>query len=424
MKRLLLALLCVFWPIFASASSLEEAEAALRRGQTDAALSFAQSHRPTDGAETIRRLWVLGVAYNRQNRPRAAIDPLNRLVALAPAQSEFRLELALSLIRAGQSERARYHLGLAQGADLAPAVRARVESEIDTIDKSRNWQGYIRFAIAPESNAARRTAAEIISLGGFTFRLVPGARAQPATGVELGFGLAAMPRLSDDLRARLSVDASTRLFRGRAPDDLTLRAGAALLHFGDRGRQLSAEVFTSRRWLDNQHYSQSLGVEFRHSRLIGNRANLTVSAQRERLHYRQPAYIVDRTAVGLQFVHATTAQLQLHASARAEVRHSQNQLAAGHAIGVTIGGQYSFTGGLRAGLTLSQDYNTFPGLHPLFGVRRTDRKSAATLQINNQNWSRFGFSPVLKIAYERQHSSIVVNSYSNLSASVSLTRAF
>jgi len=424
MKRILLALVLVLWPLAALSSPLETAERAMQAGQTDEALRLMQTYQPADRAETVRQLWVLGVAYNRLNRPRAAIAPLDRLVALAPAQVGYRLELALALLRAGQSDRARYHFGLATGANLPPAIRARVQSEIDKIDSSKTWQGYFRFAVVPESNAARRTAAETVSLGGLTFNLQPTARAQPATGAEIGFGFAALPRLSDNMRARVGFDVQARLFDGHAPDDVILRASAGLLHFGDRGRQFSAELFAANRSLDQAIYSRSRGVELRHSRLIGTKSNLSASLVQEHLTYIRPTYEVDRTGFSLQLIHAATPQLQIYAAGRAETRHSANKLAAGEAYGLSLGGQYSFKGGLRAGLTLSYDENTYTGLHPLFGGRRVDKKTAATVQFNNQTWSRFGFSPVLKIGVERQRSSIVVNSYENITASIGLTRSF
>ncbi|MDR7124470.1 surface lipoprotein assembly modifier [Pseudotabrizicola sp. 4114] len=424
MKLSLLALILCLFPFVAMTSPLDSAEQAMQSGQTEKALALVHAYQPTDRAGSIRKLWVLGVAYNRLNRPRAAIAPLDRLVALAPAKADFRLELALALLRAGQSDRARYHFTLASGAGLQPALQARVQAEIDKIDTSKDWQGYLRFALVPESNAARRTAAETVSLGGLTFRLQPGAQAQSAVGAELGFGLAALPKLSDNLRARLAFDVQGRTFDGRAPEDVTLRIGAGLLHFGDRGRQFSADVFAAHRWLDTSVYSRSHGIDLRHSRLVGAKTNVTTLFVHERLSYVQPSYDVNRTAISFQVSHIATPQIQLLAAARAERRHSANQLAAGQAFGLSLGGQYSFSGGLRAGLMLSYEHDSFVGVHPLFGVRRVDHKSAAMVQINNQNWSHRGFSPVLKIGVERRRSSIVINSYQNLTASIGLTRSF
>ncbi len=424
MKLLLLVLVLLLSPLSVAASPLAAAERAMQAGQSQDAVDLVARYRPATHGETIRRLWILGVANNRLNRPRAAIEPLDKLVAMVPGHLEFRLELALALLRAGQTERARYHFAQAKAATAQPAIQARVQVEIDKIDSSKNWQGYFRFAIVPESNAVRRTAAETVSLGGLIFNLQPGAQAQPALGVELGFGLAALPRLSDDLRGRFAFDVLTRAFDGRAPDDTILRVSAGVLHFGDNGKQGAFEVFATQRWLDQAAYSRSLGITLRHARLIGAQTNLAASITHERLNYLHPAYRVDKSSIEAKLIHNATPQLQLSAGVHAEHRLSANTSASGRAYGFSLGGQYSFAGGLRAGLVASFDHNKYDGIHALFGVRRVDRKSALMVQINNQNWSHKGFSPVLRLGFERQRSSIVVNSYQNLTASIGLTRSF
>lgn len=424
MTRLILLLCLLFAPVPGSAATIDAAERALRDGQTDRALAMAETYQPADHAEALRRLWVIGVGYNRQGRPRAAIAPLNSLVAADPANVAYRLELAFALRRAGQDARARYHLDLTRGADLPPQLDARVQAEIDDIDRSRSWQGYVRFALVPESNAARRTAAETVNLGGLRFRLLPNAREQSATGAELGFGISALPKLSDNLRARIGVDVFARVFDGNIPDDKILRGAAGLLHLGDQGRQITADVFATRRWLDDQLYSDSQGIDLRFSRVFAGKVNALGSLTQERITYDRPFYTVDRTAASVQLVHATTAQLQLRAILRAETRDSRNALAAGQAYGVSIGAQYIFAGGLRASLLLSQDHDSFDGVHPLFGVRRKDEKRAATLFLTNQNWSFRGFAPVLKLGIEDQKSTVVLNSFRNTTASLSLTRSF
>ncbi len=424
MWRALSILLICLWPWAVGATPLDEAEQAILQGRAAAAIPMLERYSPQTRTEALRRLWMLGVANNRAGRAQAAVEPLAKLVAQVPESAAFRLELAGALLRAGQSERARYHLEQVKGTDLPPAVQAQVQAQLDRMQKPKAWQGYFRFALVPESNAAHRTQAEVVNLGGLVFDLAPGARQQAANGVELGFGLAALPRLSDGLRARFGVDVHARIFDGRAPNDVTARASAGLLHFGDAGRQISAEVFASQRWLDDVLYSRGRGVGLSYGRVLGARTRLTLGAQHELLDYRSGAYGVNRSAASLQLAYAASPQLMLRGALRAEHRTSSYTQAAGAAMGASIGGDYLFAGGLRLGLDLSYDHNAYDGRHPLFGVQRVDEKWAATVQLTNQNWNYRGFAPVLKLGAEQQDSSIVLNSYRNLSASVGITRAF
>ncbi|MCR8825425.1 surface lipoprotein assembly modifier [Pseudosulfitobacter koreensis] len=412
------------WPQSGHAFTLDAAEKAVLDGQAAQVIPQLEAYAPKSQTEALRRLWILGVANARAGRPDAAVAPLSKLVAQVPANPMFRLELAGALVASGQHKRARYHLEQVKGADLPPQVQTQVQNQIDRLERSKNWQGYFRFALTPESNAARRTQAETVNLGGLVFNINPNAREEPATGVELGFGLAALPMIGERTRARFGIDAQARLFDGRAPDDVFLRATAGIVHFDQSGRRLTADVFATQRRLDNSTYTRSQGLALGYGFALGQRARLSFGVQHEQLSYVQSAYDVRRAAANVQLAYAASAQLVLRAGARFENRSSAYSLAAGHAQGLSIGGDYTFVGGLRVGLDLSYDHNDFDGIHPLYGVQRMDRKTAATVHITNQNWSYRGFAPVIKFGVERQNSNIVINSYRNVSTSLGVTRSF
>lgn len=407
-----------------AATPLTRASQAMAQNDPAAAIALLEGYQPATGEEQAQRLWTLGVAYNRTGQFRAAIPPLDRLVALYPANTVFRLELAFALIGADQSARALYHLEQAKGAGLSPPVLARVQGEIDKLSQPKFWQGYFRFAIIPESNAARRTAAEFVNFSGLTFTLLPAARQQAATGVDIGFGLSALPRISDNLRAQFSLDASGRLFDGKAPDDVNLRLGAALVSFGDFNTRISGGVFGTRRWLDRQAYSESNGVTLTFGRAFGQRTYLSARAEYEQIDYVQANYSVQRRAMDVTLRYAATPQMVLRVGARAEQRNSAFVQAAGTLVGASVGGDYTFKGGLRLGLDVAFEHNRFDGLHTLFAIPREDRKWTANLRVTHQNWSYKGFAPVLTIGVEKQNSSIVLNTFENVGASIGFTRSF
>lgn len=184
--------------------ALARAEAQVNAGDYGTAISALRDMGTQAVREAeLRRLWALSMAHVRQGRPRAAQPFLDRLVSLAPDAVTYRLELANALEAAGQPERARYHYALARGAALPPPLATEVTRRIDRIDRARVWEGNFRFAIVPESNPAKRTASDTILIGDLPFKLKDGSRAQPARGIELGLGLAALPQLGPDLRLRL-----------------------------------------------------------------------------------------------------------------------------------------------------------------------------------------------------------------------------
>ena len=97
-------------------------------------------------------------------------------------------------------------------------------------------------------------------IGDLPFKLKDGSRAQSARGIELGLGLAALPRLGPDLRLRLGAALDARLYEEVAPDDVQARAELGLLHFGDRNRRLGAGITLRKRWIDGEAYANTRGV--------------------------------------------------------------------------------------------------------------------------------------------------------------------
>lgn len=425
MRAVLFALALCLLPLDGAAQGIGGAERALAAGRVAEALALAEAARPTDPDAEIRRLWVLVTGYARQGRPRAAIAPLERLVALRPDEARFRLELASALAESGQDERARYHFDLARGAEALSATdRANINARIDALDKRKRWEGHFRLALIPESNAEKRTGAERVTIGGLNFGINPNARERAATGLDIGFGLTALPVLGPDLRGQIGFRLDGRLFDGKASDDVTLRIGAGLIRFADRGQRFSAEVFANRRWLADRPYTRAAGVELGYARRLSERSSLGVTLLGDRTDYIGTPFHTDRGAVHVNAVHLVSSQLLLRGGLRFETRKSANAGLAGQASGVSLGAQYLFTGGLRVALDLHFDRNAFDGVHPLFGLRRIDRRGQAMVQITNTNWNYAGFAPVLKLGYERQKSTIVLNDYRNLSASIGFTRSF
>ncbi|WP_204318821.1 surface lipoprotein assembly modifier [Pseudooceanicola aestuarii] len=411
-----------------AAAVLARAEAQINAGSPATAIAALQALGPrSDRATELRRLWALAVAHVRAGRPRAALPQLERLVSLAPGNATYRLELATALERAGQEARARYHFDLSRGADLPAALAQEVDRRIDRIDRARTWEGRFRIALAPESNAARRTAAETVTLGSLPFRLNPAARARPAQGLDLGLGVTALPRLSPDLRLRLGLDLDARIYDGGAPDDLRLRGELGLLHLGDRRHRLGGGLLLDRRWIDGAPYSRSAGGYLTWGRALdaAGRSDLSLTLLRDRIHHDgAPGRDFTRSLAALRLTRVVTPRLQLRAGLRLEHRDSATGSEAGQGGGITLGGQYAFRGGLLADLELDFARMDRDAADAFFGIRRRDRTGTLTLRLTHRDWTLAGFAPVLEVQAERQRSSNAIYSFDNRRASLGLTRRF
>lgn len=416
-----LALLVSMPPLYAD--SLAQGEVLVRDGNYAAGLKQLEGYQPSSTATERRALWARAVAHMKLGQPAAALPLLERLVAQVPQHALYRLELAVALGQLGQRERALYHIDLARGAGLAPAVDRRVAAYARALENPKTISGHFNLAIVPETNAARRSSASEVELFGLPFVINPDARAKPATGLEIGAGVVASPQLAPGLRAQLGFSTQLRLFDGKAPDDYVTRLFAGVIHGHLETGQSRAQLFTTQRQLDKSKYARSIGVTLAHARRLTPSTRLDGALTFEDTTYRTGAEI-RRNFAAVGVTHVVNPQLELSFGARVEHRNSPKATLAGRLVGFRVGGQYRFEGGLQLGLNLDHERNKFDGVNTLFGVARDDRRTTARLELSNSQWNWNGFSPVFRVTSERQSSTIIVNEFKNLGASFGITRRF
>lgn len=436
LRSLALTLLCAAvlaaqgpnWVAAQVADPIARAESQVEAADYGAAIAALRAMGPlADRDRELRRLWALAIAHQRSGRPRAALPLLEKLVSLAPENVTYRLELGAALERAGQTDRARYHYDLSRGAGLEPALAQEVGRRIDRLDRDKSWEGSFSLALAPESNAARRTAAETIVIGDLPFQLNPNSRAQPAQGLDLGLGFAALPRIGTDLRLRLGAGVEARLYDGAAPDDIQARAELGLLHLGDRSRRIGAGLTLGRRWIDGAPYSVSRGVYLSWGQALdaAARTNLSVTLIRERTAYdRRNVGDATRTILSARLARLVTPQLQVHLGLQVERTDSPTASEAGQGAALTIGARYAFRGGLLADLEVGLGRQERDGPDSLLGIVREDDRQSIDLRLTHRDWAVGGFAPVLELGVERQRSTNTLYSYDNRRASIGLTRKF
>ncbi len=407
----------------AFAESLRRAEAQIRAGAPNEAIALLRDYQPATPEAQVRMLWVLGVANMRLNQPAAALPHLERLVALAPRAPQFRLELAAALGRLGQTERALHHIEIARSAGLPEAIDRRAAEFAQRLENPKVLSGHVSVAIVPESNPVRRTSATVVNLGGLPFQINPNSRAQSATGLELSAGVLASPQLAPGLRGQLGFSVQGTFYNGKAPDDYSGRVYAGLIHGFLETGQSRGQVYVSRRFIDKRPQADTLGVMLGHARRLTPSTRVDGSVTHERVRYTSGLRMT-RNAARASVTHVLNPQLDLTFGARLEKRMSQRSDIAGNLQGVSLGGRYRFEGGMQVGVNLDYERNRFEGVHPLFGIPRHDTRAGARLDLSNSQWNWNGFAPVLRLSYERQRSTIIINEFSNFGASLGVTRQF
>ena len=406
---------------------LLQTEAQINSGDNAAALVTLLSLRTSDDRLELRRLWAVAIAYIRDNRPRAALPFLEELVSRAPDNVTYRLELAATLQRIGQIDRAKYHYELTRGAELDAAVAQEVDRRIDTIHREKSWEARVEIAVAPESNPARKTAAETVNIGGLEFQLSEESRAQPAQGIDLGLGYTALPRMNDNLRLRLGLNFDGRLYDGQAPDDIQVQAEFGLLLFGDRDRRLSASGTIARRWYDGRSYSETIGGYITASQTFGKgqRTRITGVARHERTKFDElNNYLSKTTSLSVQVERIMTPRWQVRLGLSAEQTVTPLMFESGVTQAWSLGSQYAFDGGLLIDVSIKEARTKKDGLDPLFGQLRRDQRSTVGLKILHRRLNFQKLAPFAEIEFDRQKSNSAIFSYDNTRVGLGLTARF
>jgi len=381
--------------------------------------SVAQAQTPAPFARAV--------ALMDAGQPAAAVGILDALVSSEPGNPAYRLALARGLLATGQRDRARFHLAQARGAPgMSPADRARLDQLLHRIEGGKTYEAWVRLAIVPESNPGQRMDADSFLLGGLEFKVKPGAPAPAATGVNIAFGGALLPRIgASGLRLRLGGGVDARLFERSALNDVIVRGELGVQGTTAAGAAWGITGYGVQRTTGGATYGRAIGLRADWAKAVGQSSQIRVRAEVERWHH--PVLTGQdgvRRGLSLSWTRAVRPDVLVRAGVFGQIAGGRTAANAGRSIGASVGVQKLFAGGLVLGLDVTHLRSRRDGPDPLFGVVRQDRRTSVTARAMHRTVSLHGFAPVLELGMDRQSSTIVLNGYRNARLSLGLSRDF
>lgn len=366
------------------------------------------------------------LALEAEGQSEAAIRALDRLVSAAPNDLTYRLALARSLLRHKEPARARFHLLQARAApDLTPEDRAALTRVLARLEGGKPREGWLRFALVPESNPGSRTSALSIDLGGQSWQLDPTARAKAATGLSLGFGGALTPQIREGLRLRLGASLEAKLFEDESLTDIFLRGEAGLQGLTPRGLNWRGGLTATWRHAGGESYGRAFGLQGELSQSLGRASHLRLRAEIDRWrHPRHSAQDGTRATVSAMLIHAWRPDLLLRAGVFLHRNEARADWETVSAAGLTLGAQRAFESGLVLGAEISQSRMRRAAPAPLFAETRRETRSSLALRVLHRHVSVKGFAPALELGFDRQRSTVSLYDYRNLRLSLGFTREF
>lgn len=401
------------------------AEAARERRDFDTAKAAYQalSQDPDSEIRTEARFRLgMMLADDLKQYAQAALE-FRRILDDKPETARVRLELARMQASLGNMAAARKELRAAQAAGLPASVEQLVRFYSRALDRNKPFGGSMEIAIAPDSNINRATRSDTLGTVIGDFTLDDDAKARSGIGLDLqGQGYARL-RIAQELD--VLARASTRATLYREPDfnDVTVSVQAGP-QYRWNGNQLTLSVGPSWRWYGGDPYSETIGGTLGWQRPLGKRAQIRLDGGVTHVHNKrnalQTAY--DYTvSVGVD--RALSARfgggLQLY-GLREAARDPGYSLVSGGASAyvfreidrTTLVGALSYS-------RLEADARLF-----LYPERRKENRYGASLAATLRALRLGSFAPLVRVKWERNHSSIEIYDYRRVSAEFGVTSAF
>ncbi len=352
----------------------------------------------------------------------AAIE-FRKILDEQPEAARVRLELARMDALLGRPGAAARELRAAQATGLPPEVQQVVRFYANALEAQKPFGYSFGLAIAPDTNINRATRADTLGTVIGDFTLDQNAKAQSGIGLQLRGQ--AFARQGIDKKSRLLVQVSGQgdLYRESLFNDVivAVQAGPEIISGSDR---FNINGQASWRWFGGSPYSRTLGFGGTWQHPLGPKAQLRLGATVADADYRpndqQNSTVYNATLdYDRAFSGQTGAGLQLTGS-RSVARDAGYSTASG---GISA---YFFREMGPTTLILNLGYNHLEADRRLllFPQRRIDDRYAIGLGMTVRSIRFGGFSPLARIRFERNNSTLVIYEYNRLFGEFGITATF
>lgn len=350
---------------------------------------------------------------------------LERLVTVAPDTAAYRLALAEVLVRQGEVDRAQFHYQQLNGAVLGPKDRAYVAQRLASLKLDDAWQFRLSFGLVPQTNVGKRTSSETIQIGGLNFVLDNASRETSGIGLSYAAGASRAVPIHRGTLLRFGVQAQGYAYEESDFNDMRLRFHLGMEYLLAETVLIEGGFAHNLRFVADERYSTGPGFWLGGQVKLSPQTLMTVRGQTDFLrHPTAPGLDGHRHAVLVGLRHQAAPSLLATAQFVLDRTDARQSTQSTKGAALLLGARKFWTGGLILGLDLSQRYETHDGFDPLFGVRRKDRTTSATLRAAHRSFTIAGYAPTLEITHEKRQSTLSLARYRNTSVGVFLTRDF
>lgn len=359
----------------------------------------------------------------RMHKPAEAATLYRAILDEKPDAARVRLELAAILAQIGDLSGARHQLRQAQAGGLPPEIAQVVNQYVAALRSLKPWGGSFELALAPDSNINRATDARTLDTIIAPLTLSRDARARSGLGIKGSGQLYIRGNLGKDLTLVPRVSGLGTLYRAGQFNDISGSAQLGL-EWRVKSDRFTPSAGYTWRWYGGDLYArtQSFSVDWLHP--AGKRAQIDGNFGISRVRYLRNAF-QDGTIynASVSYERALTARsgASMSLSANRQTARDPGYATASGGIGLVYWhdlGKFTLFG--TANLNrLEADKRLL-----LYPERRREWYARGGLGAVFRQVQVAGFSPVLRIAYERNRSTVGIYDYRRIATDIGITRAF
>ena len=366
-----------------------------------------------------------GLILTRQGRLAEATAIYRQILKAEPRFEPARRELTAILAATGQTEGAVFHAERLLSTTQDQRLRAELTGLIAAQSAGKPRGITTRFSLLPSTNANGGTEADTVIVGGLPFTPDPQSRAQSAVGVNIGATAWNRWQLGERSDATLSAGFDHRHYNNAAVPSQT--DAFARLDFGWTGarHRLSFGPVAEITWKGGDRYRDRLGVAVVGQYQISPRLRFGGSLGLYRQRHPVDRFLDGTLATGsvsLQRIMAPDLSLFLSVPFTIETTRAPHQTH--RDLGLTVGVEKAWAGGLITGFSLGQSVNRYKGDYPAFGEPRRDRVTTARLALRHSDFRIGPFVPELTLTWTRSASNIPFHDYTRRDVGLFLSQRF
>jgi hypothetical protein len=396
----------------------------LEAGDFDGARTALTQLTKGDPKAGLHRLFLEGLILIHQSNPRAAANVFRKILAVAPDYEPARRELSATLFVLGDNDAAMFHAEQVVALTSDDRIRATAQAIVNASQVGKPSGVTLRFAVQPSSNINQGTKADEIVIGGLPFKVDPAFKA--ASGVAAIVGATAWRRwqLAERWTGTVSLGVDAKLYASGGPTELTFGPRFDFIYTKARTRfsigpgvefKRQAGATTRKRFGVNASYQTRLSDT--------NGFNFSVLAMKQSFpgQSHRDGWIVDGRW-GLS--HIVSPSLRLTLGIPFEVQNTGRAHLNHRMLGLTLGADKLWQGGLYTGIAAIFENDQFSGVYPGLTYARHDRAQTLSLSFRHSKINVGAFTPEVTVSVTKHRSNVAFFDYQSRDLSVGFSSKF